>query len=263
MAIFAPDFVYLQMQKTGSTFVERRILDGVAGAHRKGKHEPLRPSQVAAIGDRPVLATIRHPLRWYVSLWGFARKGNGEIFDRTGGWALRHAVSLLVRHRQWSLGGIVREVARDRAQWTRLYESEEEVASFRAWYAALHDLPGRRAWSDALWGVPLDPARGLYSHWVQRTLSALSRSRPVGSELLVDHFLRLEHLVDDARALSTRIPSLSGLDLGVLHGRNASSHAAPSSYWTRDLAGIALERDSWVLGLGHYREDLTDTTRAS
>ncbi len=68
--IVTPGFVFLHLHKSGGTFVNRFLLDHVAGSRAVGYHLPrtLIPDDARLL---PLLGTVRNPWDYYVSWYTF------------------------------------------------------------------------------------------------------------------------------------------------------------------------------------------------
>lgn len=69
-------FVYLDLQKSGSSFLRDKLNNIVDGeAIQTKKHAPLRK-----VTDKPKIMTIRHPIFYYYSLWSYGIDGRGGFY---------------------------------------------------------------------------------------------------------------------------------------------------------------------------------------
>lgn len=258
--VFLSDrIVLLQLPKTGSSHLQA-VLNSVVDGVQWGKHEPLEVGQRELAETRLVLGSVRHPLDWYVSLWGYTCAGKGQIFDRTAGYAVRASLSLLLRHRQKGLGGLKNEMTRRRRYWRELYSSPESPAAFAEWYAALHSEAGCAAWINNLLDVPYDPSYGLYTHWLQRCYSMrrAGKPRPVDPRsLIIDRYIRLENQTDDLRSAlseagySDSVVNAANEEARVA-SRNASDRASTATYYSESLVKAVESRDRIVYEVGGY-----------
>ncbi|HTK45828.1 MAG TPA: hypothetical protein VL749_10805 [Patescibacteria group bacterium] len=122
-------FVYLELQKTGTTHIRRLLRENLGGT-TIGKHNPITPDLLD--GSRVVLGSIRDPWEWYVSLWAFGCDHRGDLYRaathdrrmRGHGWrsdARRAAARLAAEFR------------RRPEEWRRTYTDADDADAFRRW----------------------------------------------------------------------------------------------------------------------------------
>lgn len=74
------DFIFIFLQKTGTTFLEKFLLSIFPNCEKKfGKHDPVS-KVVNIIKNRKVLGTVRNPWDWYVSWWSSHRYATLALF---------------------------------------------------------------------------------------------------------------------------------------------------------------------------------------
>lgn len=71
--------IFLQLQKSGCTHVEKILLECYHGVQHH-KHMPLIDRR--GIGNRLVISSIRNPWHFYLSLWSFSCMKMGGSYDR-------------------------------------------------------------------------------------------------------------------------------------------------------------------------------------
>jgi hypothetical protein len=122
-------FVYLELQKTGTTHI-RRLLRENLGGRTIGKHNQITPDLLD--GSRVVLGSIRDPWEWYVSLWAFGCDHRGDLYRvatqgrriRGHGWRA---------HPGRAAASLVAEIGRQPERWRATYTDADDADAFRRW----------------------------------------------------------------------------------------------------------------------------------
>lgn len=138
--LVTPDIVYLQLQKTGCSHIERLLQRFAPTVESHGKH--YRPAPGFDPGDRLVTSSIRNPWEWYLSYWSYSSMRKGGPYQRST--ARRSALRVLFDERLNNASGVrvrrmrqlpraVRaERARPAALWRTLY-ADPSPKTFRRW----------------------------------------------------------------------------------------------------------------------------------
>jgi hypothetical protein len=146
-------FIYLDVYRTGSTHVLKRLADAVGGKplrfHRHAAVTKARP--LAFIGGKFTFATVRNPWDWYVSLWAFGAAGNS---------AIRRYLSAHLPE----------------AEVAALYDGSMPARSFQRWLKLMHDPAVLdRIMQEHLPQSGLAPVMGLYSYRFLRVATLYPR----------------------------------------------------------------------------------------
>lgn len=72
-------FVFLELQKTGSTHI-KRTLERLFGGENRGKHNVPPPDLVRS--GRAFIGSVRDPWGWYLSLWSYGCQRRGALYGR-------------------------------------------------------------------------------------------------------------------------------------------------------------------------------------
>lgn len=142
--------VYLQMQKTASTHIAKTLAAVVGGEqHLQHKRLAIDPA------GRLVVASIRNPWSWYVSLWAYGCRGGGgesglynqvtagpPSLSDVAGRAVRDA-----RARRRLPIDVLRDARAERARvrnvrtdlWRAVYTDPDDVDAFRGWLRLMFD----------------------------------------------------------------------------------------------------------------------------
>jgi hypothetical protein len=135
-------FIYLDVYRTGSTLVLKRIAEATGRKplrfHRHASVSRGRP--LAVLSRKPAFVAVRNPWDWYVSLWAFGAGGNSAI--------RRYLAAILTE-----------------AEIASLYDWRRPAPSFRHWMRIIHD-PSKldRFMAEHMPQSGLSPLMGLYSY---------------------------------------------------------------------------------------------------
>jgi hypothetical protein len=131
--------VFLQLQRTGCTHIERLLNDMFGGHDPFGKHRPL--PRDFDFGSRLIVGSIRNPWDWYVSLWAYACNGQGGPYRRSIQRRSLRRVLADARARRLAGGRTLLdlvtismcELDRPVRQWRHLQSNSHEPRHFREW----------------------------------------------------------------------------------------------------------------------------------
>jgi len=259
--VFVSDrYVFLELQKTGSTHI-RALLKELVGGALVGKHNQVTPELLD--GSHVILGSIRNPWDWYVSLWAFGCGRLGDLYAtatrrrraRGHGWRSNPITAL---------GRLAEELRRDPDEWRRVYADPDDPEAFRRWlFLALEHLP-YQAYD---YGAPsLGRHVGLmtyrYLHLYCATAgdgAALARLGSFGAAVtferehnLVDHFIRTEALEDTLiEALQRSGTELSAGQLVRVRDRQRSNTSSrrrgTSDFYDAATAALVAERERLLI----------------
>ena len=135
--------VYAEMPKTGSTFIDKVLLETVEG-ELIGKHDA--PPKHLLDSERTVVGSIRNPFDWYVSLWAFGCKVKRKSgpYDKTTHWnPLRIKGYGLDKHFLAGIRGYTKNLVKgafnDRKRWLAAYADGQDVTCFHDWCDLMFD----------------------------------------------------------------------------------------------------------------------------
>jgi hypothetical protein len=172
--------IYVHCPKTGGIFVERVLRRDKAGKQLMGAHDPATQLSPEIVGDRLVVATLRNPWDWYVSLYYYAIEqsaegenaagllayGNGEVGFKPFLYGVTHLAEVRKMPELvgliWTMKGVSpRTIAKAKEEAIGLC-----TIAYRAMYAAPNGtwvckrILDTAQLHDGLWQVAeLDPAR--------------------------------------------------------------------------------------------------------
>lgn len=251
------NFVFIGLQKTGSTHIEKLLQQSTSG-EQQGKHHRAPPELQAT--SRRFLASIRNPWDWYVSLWAFGCSGKGRIFrtvtrprrtrtEQTPDWK-----SAPLRAARW----LAREHKRNPELWQTCYADSSDPALFRRWLKQVldpqssHDLDR----SDQ----PLFRIAGLLTgRYLQLLCNGDFRQLATQSEIrsfeqdhcYIDSFIRAESLATDlTQALDDAGVVISPEHQSLIHSgerTNASRRLGSSHYYDDATVQLVSDRERLIV----------------
>lgn len=222
--------VYLHLHKSGGTFVNALLLRCVASARRIGYHFPYRELP-AEYRDRPVVGTVRNPWAYYVSWYHFQLTRPKptllfQICSAGGALGFERTVANLT------------DLANDNARLALLERGLPEtyaVSGLNLTKDSVSELRERRV--------------GFYSFLYERMYAGAGAA----------HIVRAEQLRDELRRVLSEVGHLpNACAERFLDGSpplNVTSHEAPSTYYSAELAALVADRDSKIIARHGYALD--------
>lgn len=263
MSVVTDKVVFLQVQKTGSTFITKAMLDSSIDAHEEGgKHR-----RFPGLNGRMLMASIRNPWDWYVSLWAFGCMGRGLIQHRlTVRKRGNHGEGAPLTDRaKFMAVQAVKPVRRFR----ELYQDAERPENFRRWIRALYGRRARWALAERYAASPVARYAGFYTwrylYLLSRDLEDLfdpaladpARLRQYLKEgLQPHHLIRTESLGEDAvkgliAAGHQLTPEDEALFMGRGKNRSGRSRELSDYYDDETLAFVADRERVMIEHLGY------------
>lgn len=215
----SPNLIFIELPKTGSTCIDQVLLD-LGRGRKEGKHN--YPSKALLQSGTPFVASIRHPLDWYVSLWSYgckARRRSG-LFRKTTQWRPFELAGYGLKSNPWQgILGYAKYISsgliEDRQRWLDCYEDHREPELFQRWLTLLFDRKRTYAYNSIYDRTALNDVVGYYTFrylWMTTTnreelyrqkniddSRALAEWEHVNS--FISYFVRLESLVSDLTAV--------------------------------------------------------------
>lgn len=135
------EFIYVQIPKTACSHIAR-LLDQLFDGKMIGKHNA--PTLEEVLSTPRLIASIRNPWDWYISLWAFGVQGRGALMERL---TKRNLLNLSKAIFSCSLSHryLIYALTRDIKQWLDVYTNEYDVKAFRRWLQLLHAPDNWRA----------------------------------------------------------------------------------------------------------------------
>jgi hypothetical protein len=204
--------VYLDLQKTGSTHINKLLLS-VVGGRLIGYH--ASPSPDLMTSGRIFLGSVRDPWEWYVSLWAFGCDRRGDLFRKaTTPLAFqripgnRRARSILPRRVRTGLRRALNRVSGRSREWMRTYRDSNDPGAFRDWLHMVHESTLLRDTYPRYGSSPVGRLAGLFTIRYLKLycpdseripeISSYEDLRSYEAETcLIDHFIRNETLEAD------------------------------------------------------------------
>ena len=199
MPVESDTFVYLALQKTGSTFIHSTLSDLFGARVTQSKHSRLLEEDRAKF----VFGSVRNPWDLYVSLWSFGCQGDGRMRRTATQRNLAAARQELPR-----LGPLLRATTKPVGRWRANYSEPHSPEKFRRWLLDVH-TPRRAAQFDPEFGATkIRRVAGfatyryslLYTSDVTSVLGCATEAdlaTAVSESFLPQAMIRFEHLADD------------------------------------------------------------------
>ena len=240
--LIGKNYTYLELQKSGSSFVENLLLTLDSNTVQYPRHISLAKIERRGIpiGHKQVISNIRNPWSWYVSLWSYGCQGQGGFFNRKEG-----------------------------THWLELYEDVNDPKLFKKWLhmvlwgpaSELRERFHKVAWNEMV---------GFYTYRYLKLgcrnldkVSQLSRSEFniwefVEKNDIRTHYFRTEQLTQEVITnahLFDLIQSDVESYIGSLSGKtNKSNHLQISSYYDDESFNWVLKKDDLICKKFEYFE---------
>lgn len=276
LLIIAENLIYIQLQKTGCTFVEK-VLREIFDVKKIGKHTYLDPDgnvriisndrkigRVSNIKDKLVIGSVRNPWRWYVSLWAFGCQNKGAIKER------------LTTRRIWPLLGIVKcevhtwparlyEPIKPIKTFKPLYEDCQNKQNFGKWLKLLLGSKYDKALWEGYWRSPVNDFAGLMTHrycklhipgFPSAKIDNLQKLKEFDKKHnILDYTIRTENIKTDlkeALRLAGYDKAAKKIDEITSKKINPSKHKDPSYYYTENLNRLVKEKEQFLIDKYNY-----------
>jgi hypothetical protein len=256
-------FVYLQMQKTGSTHVTK-VLKKYSGGRTTEKHGQMTDPD--AFRDRLVVSSIRNPWDWYVSLWSFGCEGGGGLFKYLTSLPVsevRHAW----RYKDWpstaqSVLRLATQIGR-RPDWSGAYtKTHEPEQNFRTWLKLMLGPEGLHIAKEGYAASAIKTSAGFmtyrflalttdYRHWNTQGRAAQDYDELVAfadRHSIARRILRMETLNGNLAGLLQDFEfDVSIDDLDAIAKTNTSTHRKYDSYYDDETYRLVAERERFII----------------
>ena len=271
--------VYLQLQKTGCTHVERMLRELVGGKSVGRKHGRLEST--FPLEGRTIVGSVRNPWSWYVSLWAFACTRTGAIYTSTTRRSLAHGPDGGPRFSPRWAAQLWRSLLKPTAKWRRLYADSNDPALFREWLRLVldprraHDLGrdyGRTRLKHFaglltyryLFLYASDVGR-LYASDGLRTHDALSEFDRTNN--MVNLMIRTESLERDLvavlKTVGHEVDERAVAALRTTPRTNTSRHRRSGEYYDSETLDLVARREAFIIAKYGYAPPSIARTPAS
>ncbi len=279
--------VYLQMEKTASTHIAH-VLDEIVGGEQHVQHIHLTRNAIDGqlpidTAGRLVVASIRNPWSWYLSLWAYGCRGGGgrygtrhrltappptlsEVVTRsfTYSRAKRKLPLPELRdiHAEWQQQRRVRTEL-----WKPLYNDANDTGAFQEWLRLVFDARSAHELFPEFGTSPMRFHSGYMTFryfWnFARDRGRLADHEAVGAPEQLSEFDRSQTMLDDVVVLERLEPELvrvleaAGYDLTLeqrsrlrelcVTRTNESPHLSDGKYFDDGAVALVGERDRFLV----------------
>ncbi len=266
-------FVYLEMQKTGSSHIVRVLEDATSG-HKLGLHNPW----IGDLGGRTVVGSVRNPWAWYVSLWAYGSAGKGALYaDLT--FRNKHRQTLATLKKGITKPAVVADALRDwlisknpkQEMWRSLYGDTNDIDLFRRWLDRVLSKNGKRELPDGYGSSSIQKVCGLMTYRFLKLYTAHDRWRSARRRIanydrllaywqessILDRTIFTETLNEDLREFLKEVRITPGLpDLKSLERTNPSQHRRWQDYYDTKSCALVQREERFIIDQFNYEPPL-------
>lgn len=266
--------VYLQTQKTGCTHIAK-LLQKYDGGEIIGKHNPL--VEWDKHSDKEIIASIRNPWDWYVSLWAFGCSKRGRLYNHLTATPQSRLKQAMISRSPKALVhatlGLLKKDNLARHRFDVLYSDADNAENFRKWLCLILGEEGKRILPE---GYSLTSAKEAIGFFTYRYLQLSTKHNlwqeakfKLKTQHQVDNFfsennivksvVRNERLEGDLSEILTSLGiQVSEAELKAQGKTNASSHRSFTSYYDQETRNLVFERDKIIATRFDYHFDASE-----
>ncbi|AOW77064.1 hypothetical protein A3Q34_09470 [Colwellia sp. PAMC 20917] len=268
------EFIFLQLQKTGGTYLESLILEHFPQTEQLGKH--FRPSKSFDFQGKKVIGSIRNPWEWYLSYWSYSCLNKGGPYYQC--CKKKSLTKFFTNGRKYNchqeipycfndLTNITKsEISRPSNKWARLYENANDPERFREWIKLVL-APERKFDLFQDYGVStISNFAGIYTYlffflFAKDFQILFDESMSIDTleniKLNLDGILKTENLESDFifTLNSLNIPYHKALTpaLAKKEKANTSNRAHPTSfYYDKETAELVANKEKFLINKFDY-----------
>lgn len=262
------ELIYVQMQKTACTHIAS-LLSRLFNGRTIGKHNAATEAQLAS--QKLVIASIRNPWDWYLSLWTFGVQGNGGFMRRVTTRNVLHSVTCMLRHpTKHNLLSVLHEFGKDVTVWRDVYDSSANIQSFRKWLRLIHNPTKSRCLGEGYYKTAIVNLCGFmtyrYLYLCCRNTQQLNNPRLISNyadiarfecdNCYVDNFIRLERLEHDLVEAIASIRLLTQGEKAWIHNAKKTNTSRRErvigDYYDEDSIELVRQRDRLLIDKFRY-----------
>lgn len=270
--------VFTELHKTAGSHL-LKLLSTYVGGQQVGKHNRIPID----LRNKFVLGSIRNPLDWYVSLWGYGCDQQGSVYlQATRGTSWRYCWQQLPKEMGQTYpapGQFYRQMRHDANKdyraWQEVYADSSDVEAFRAWVRMMFDPARALDLGEGYGFSPFSQNAGLLSYRFFKLFTGLDKKiyHPAlqtdvenlkliwKRDGFVNAFVRQEQLEQDfIDSLNQAGIALSDADKqAIMDGKNnktnTSSRQAADHYYDTATADIIMQREQFIVERFGYDVD--------
>ena len=252
------DIVFLEMEKTGSTFATD-VLETYCGGRLKEKHSSMRDHRDAS---KIIVSSVRNPWDWYVSMWAFSCSAQGELHHYFRDLPRSEFRRLRAERDFPSLLWFFIRTLTGRPDWMPLFSDPFDRSNFRKWLRLMLGREGQHIGARGYAASPVKTVAGYmtfrflglttdYNAWIRvgrkcRTYKEIERFAENHS--IAQKILRMEHLNEDLADLLV----LAGVDVSVAaldewRMANVSQRYDYRDYYDDPARELVRKRDRFIV----------------
>lgn len=275
-------FIYVDFQKTG-TVATRQFLNKLLPGKKFGRHHQKPPKELID-GTRLIMATVRDPWSWYLSLWAYncvkkratyKNLTSWRPFKINQGFRLNWKFGLKAFIKRFLMGWIVNYVENK-----ALFSNVDNVENFQKWLRIVLSKKNAFLLNGAYDQNPISNFAGLMTYELVRLFCIdnddLNRGRIKNFDQLVNYYnssnyiesyIQTEGLLDNILAiLKEHNIDVNANEIDNLRSKGVTMNASRQnrnigSFYTPELVELVKEKEQFIIEAFNYNYEKITATK--
>ena len=251
-------FIYLQLPKTGCTYIASILAENIQGEQIK-KHNILTDYTK----NKKILGSVRNPWSWYVSLWAYGCEKKGDIYRLLTEKKVTNIIKKIYKGR---IRESFFEAIKPTKTWKKYYRDSNDAHCFQQWLKDIYNPKNRIYFPKDYYKYDLSEFAGYYTHRyallhlkeyykikARKQISSYNDLVQYDQEnYLLDYAIRTESLEKDLiAALKLCGYESTEIEKRILDSRspnkNKSEHREVGYYYNEETIQLVAEKEQLII----------------